>query len=62
MLDPETQLDLVRQRHDDLLREARAGHLAKRLAAARRDERRSLLSWLRRKPDPCPPSAQPTSS
>ncbi|MGH3011935.1 MAG: hypothetical protein ACRDMY_08865 [Gaiellaceae bacterium] len=62
MLHPETQLDLVRQRHNDLEREARAGHLAKRLAAARREERVSFLSRLRRKPHPCPPAAQPTSS
>ena len=47
MLQPETHLDVVAQRHSDLLRQARAGELAARLAAARREERRSFLSRLR---------------
>jgi hypothetical protein len=52
MLQPEVHRDLVRARHSDLLREARAGDLAMRLAAARRDERRSFLVRLRSKPHP----------
>jgi hypothetical protein len=55
-------LDIVRQRHSDLLREARAGQLAERLGSVRREERRSFLSRLRREPNPCPPAAQQTSS
>ena len=54
MLRPETHLDVVRQRHSDLLRQARAGELAARLAAARREERRSFLSRLRSAPKPRP--------
>jgi hypothetical protein len=46
MLQPETHRDLVRERHSDLLRQARAGELAQRLGAARRDERRSFLARL----------------
>ena len=51
MLHPEIHLDIVRQRHSDLLREARTGELALRLAAARRQERRSFLSRLRPAPN-----------
>jgi hypothetical protein len=58
---PETDQDIVRQRHSDLLREARARRLAQRLASARQEERRTFLSWLRRKHNPCPPAAQQTS-
>ena len=47
MQQPETHLDLVRARHSDLLRQARAGELAARLAAARREERHSLALRLR---------------
>ena len=47
MQQPETHLDLVRARHGDLLRQARAGELAARLAAGRREERRSLAVRLR---------------
>jgi hypothetical protein len=47
MQQPETHLDVVRARHSDLLRQARAGELAARLAAARRAERRSLAVRLR---------------
>ena len=32
MLQPDTHLDIVRERHSDLLRQARAGELARRLA------------------------------
>ena len=58
---PETHQDIVRQRHSDLLREARAHQLAERLGSARREERRNFLSWLRRKPNPCPPAAEQTT-
>lgn len=47
MQQPETHLDVVRARHSDLLRQARAGELAARLAASRREERRSLAVRLR---------------
>jgi hypothetical protein len=47
MLHPEAHLDMVRQRHSDLLRQARAGELAMRLAETRREERRSFLARLR---------------
>jgi hypothetical protein len=47
MQQPETHLDVVRARHSDLLRQARAGELAARLAAVRREERRSLAVRLR---------------
>ena len=47
MQHPETHLDFVRQRHGDLLRQARTGELAARLAAGRREERRSLAIRLR---------------
>lgn len=56
MLNPETQLDLIRARHSDLLREARAGELARRLGESRRDERRTFLARLRLRPHPRPPS------
>ena len=46
MLQPETNQDIGRQRHSDLLREARRGELALRLAEARLDERRSFLELL----------------
>jgi hypothetical protein len=59
---PETHLDIVRQRHSDLLREARAGELAKRVELARDEERRSFLSRLRREPNPGRRSAPQTSS
>jgi hypothetical protein len=49
MQQPETHLDVVRARHSDLLRQARAGELAARLAASRRSERRSLAARLRRR-------------
>ena len=44
MLHPETELDIVRQRHSDLLRLARSGELAQRLGTARLEERRSFLA------------------
>jgi hypothetical protein len=43
----EAHLDYVRARHSDLLRLARSGELAARLAAERREERRSFLARLR---------------
>ena len=52
MLQPDIHRDLVRARHSDLLRQARAGELATRLAASRREERRSFLARLRAKPEP----------
>jgi hypothetical protein len=62
MLQPETQLDLVRARHSDLLREARAGELARRMGESRREERRSFLARVRLKPDPCRPTASAAPS
>ncbi len=38
--------DYVRARHSDLLRQARSGELAARLAASRREDRRSLFARL----------------
>jgi hypothetical protein len=38
--------DDVRARHSELLRQARSGELAARLAASRREDRRSLFSRL----------------
>jgi hypothetical protein len=49
MQQPETHLDVVRARHSDLLRQARAGELAAQLAAGRRDDRRRLAVRLRRR-------------
>jgi hypothetical protein len=60
MLQPEVHRDLVRARHSDLLRDARAGDLATRLAAARREERRSFLVRLRSKPQQPHPSRAST--
>ncbi|HXV34461.1 MAG TPA: hypothetical protein VD769_10675 [Gaiellaceae bacterium] len=56
MLQPEVHRDVVRDRHSDLLRQARTGELAARLGEARREERRSLAARLRRQPAPCQPS------
>jgi hypothetical protein len=56
MLQPDIHLDVVRERHSDLLREAREGQLALRVRDARRDERRSFLARLRAKPDQGRPS------
>jgi hypothetical protein len=44
--------DYARERHSDLLRQARAGELAARLAESRELERRSLLErlWRERRP------------
>ena len=39
--------DYVRARHSDLLRQARNGELAARLAESRREDRRSLFLRLR---------------
>jgi hypothetical protein len=60
MQHPETHLDYTRTRHSDLLRRARAGELANRLAESRSDERRFFLAR-RRERTPCQPSA-PTAS
>ena len=54
MLHPETQLDIVRARHSELLQSARTGELATRLAAAPAEERRTFLARLR-----CPAGAEP---
>jgi hypothetical protein len=62
MLQPELHRDLVRARHSDLLWQARAGELATRLAAARRQERRSFLVRLQAKPEPCHPSSASSTS
>ena len=59
MQQPETHLDLVRDRHSDLLRQARAGELATRLAVSRRDERRLHAIRLRaREPRPVAPATR----
>ncbi len=47
MLQPEVHRDVVRERHSDLLRQARSGELAARLAESRRIERRLFLERLR---------------
>jgi hypothetical protein len=60
MHQPENHLDIVRARHSDLLRQARAGELATRLAAGRRAERRSLVERVRRREAP-PASPAPAS-
>jgi hypothetical protein len=60
MLQPDIHRDLVRERHGDLLRQARAGELATRLAAARREERHSFLLRLHAKPEPRRPSSAST--
>ena len=52
MLHPETQLDIVRDRHGDMLRIARTGELATRMAAARLEERRTFLARLRARREP----------
>ncbi len=59
MLQPDTHLDVVRERHSDLLRLARTGELATRLGTARREERRSFLARLRaeRRAGPTPTPA-----
>ena len=62
MLQPETHLDIVRERHSDLLRQARTGELVLRLGAARREERRSFLSRLRDAPKPRQSSTPATSA
>ncbi len=41
---PDVHRDYVHARHSDLLRQARAGELAARIAEARREERRTWLA------------------
>ncbi|MGH3024451.1 MAG: hypothetical protein ACRDNI_12405 [Gaiellaceae bacterium] len=53
MQHPDQHLDVVHARHSDLLRQARNGELAARLAVARREERR----WLRLRRSENGPSA-----
>jgi hypothetical protein len=55
MQHPDVHLDYSRTRHSDLLRRARAGELADRMAASRREERRFFLAR-RRDKAPCQPS------
>jgi hypothetical protein len=45
---PGLHQDYVRERHSDLLRQARMGELAARIEASREDERRSFLARLHR--------------
>ena len=45
---PEKHLDYHRERHADLLRLARSGELAERIASSRDEERRSFLARFRR--------------
>jgi len=63
MLQPEVHLDVVRDRHSDLLRQARSGELAARLGESRRAERRSFLARLHSRPEPArrQPEARPAS-
>jgi hypothetical protein len=61
MLQPESHLDVVRDRHSDLLRQARAGELAAELGAARAEERRSFLARLRARRQERPASQPATS-
>jgi hypothetical protein len=46
MPQPDLHRDYVRERHSDLLRLARNGELAARLAASRREERKTILARL----------------
>ena len=52
MIHPDVHRDLMRQRHSDLLRQARAYELARHIGEARDQERRSFLArrHLARKP------------
>jgi hypothetical protein len=57
---PETHMDVARARHAELLREARAGELAARMAAGRDADRRALLARLRKRASiVLSPSAEP---
>ena len=58
----ETHLDYTRTRHSDLLRRARAGELANRLAESRSDERRFFLARRRHQRTPCQPSTPAASA
>ena len=62
MQHPETHLDYTRTRHSDLLRRARAGELANRLAESRSDERRFFLARRRNERTPCQPSTPAASA
>lgn len=62
MLHPDTHLDIARARHSDLLREARAGELARQIGESRREERRSFLARLRLRPEVRNPSTLPARS
>ena len=62
MQHPETHLDYTRTRHSDLLRRARAGELATRLAESRSDERRFFLARRRHQRTPCQPSTPAASA
>ncbi|MGH3034222.1 MAG: hypothetical protein ACRDON_06645 [Gaiellaceae bacterium] len=55
---PETHLDYLRERHSDLLRQARAGELAARIGESRRVERWSLLERLWRERSSPRPATQ----
>jgi len=44
MQHPDVHLDYTRSRHSDLLRRAREGELASRMAESRSDERRFFLA------------------
>ena len=46
MPEPDLRRDDVRERHSDLLRLARTGELATRLAAGRREARMAILARL----------------
>jgi hypothetical protein len=62
MHQPEIHRDVVRDRHSDLLRQARAGELASRLGAARQAERRMFLARLRHDRAPRRTSTPATST
>jgi hypothetical protein len=57
MQGPQTHRDYARERHSDLLRQARQGELAARMAAARIDERRSFLARLQHRHEVVRPTA-----
>jgi hypothetical protein len=54
---PQTHRDYTCERHSDLLRQARQGELAARIAAARLDERRSFLVRMQRRHEVVRPAA-----
>ena len=62
MQHPDVHLDYTRSRHSDLLRRAREGELASRMAESRSDERRFFLVRRRDQRTPCRPSTPAASA